>query len=55
MSESDRDTVQPPANHGWRVTFAGLGTNLALAIMYTWSVISKGVPDGDEHVRSLGR
>ena len=45
MSESDRDTVQPLANHGWRVTFAGLGINLALAIMYTWSVISKGVPD----------
>ncbi|HPA18740.1 MAG TPA: OFA family MFS transporter [Verrucomicrobiae bacterium] len=45
MSESDRGTVQPSANHGWRVTFAGLGINLALAIMYTWSVISKGVPD----------
>ena len=45
MSESDRDTVQPSANYGWRVTFAGLGINLALAIMYTWSVISKGVPD----------
>ncbi|HUT90547.1 MAG TPA: OFA family MFS transporter [Thermoguttaceae bacterium] len=45
MSDSDRDTVQPLANHGWRVTFAGLGINLALAIMYTWSVISKGVPD----------
>ncbi len=45
MNESDRDTVQPVANHGWRVTFAGLGINLALAIMYTWSVISNGVPD----------
>ena len=45
MSESDRDTVQPAANYGWRVVFAGLGINLALAIMYTWSVISKGVPD----------
>ncbi|MDY0169723.1 MAG: OFA family MFS transporter [Thermoguttaceae bacterium] len=32
-------------NHGWRVTFAGLGINLSLAIMYSWSVISKGVPD----------
>ena len=32
-------------NYGWRVTFAGLGINLALAIMYTWSVISKGIPD----------
>jgi OFA family oxalate/formate antiporter-like MFS transporter len=31
--------------HGWRVTFAGMGINLALGILYTWSVISKGVPD----------
>jgi len=30
---------------GWRVTFAGLGINLALGILYTWSVISKGIPD----------
>jgi MFS transporter, OFA family, oxalate/formate antiporter len=32
-------------NHGWRVTFAGMGINLALGILYTWSVISKGIPD----------
>lgn len=32
-------------NPGWRVAMAGLGINLSLAIMYTWSVISKGVPD----------
>jgi len=32
-------------DHGWRVTFAGMGINLALGILYTWSVISKGVPD----------
>ena len=31
-------------NLGWRVTLAGLGINLALGILYTWSVISKGVP-----------
>jgi OFA family oxalate/formate antiporter-like MFS transporter len=30
---------------GWRVTFAGMGINLALGILYTWSVISKGIPD----------
>ena len=29
---------------GWRVTFAGMGINLALGILYTWSVISKGIP-----------
>jgi len=35
---------EPVQNHGWRVTFAGLGINLALGVLYTWSVISKGVP-----------
>lgn len=44
MSEGSRDSVQPSMSHGWRVTFAGLGINLALGILYTWSVISKGVP-----------
>jgi OFA family oxalate/formate antiporter-like MFS transporter len=32
-------------NKGWIVTFAGLGINLALGILYTWSVVSKGLPD----------
>jgi len=31
-------------NHGWRVVFAGVGINLALGILYTWSIISKGIP-----------
>jgi len=31
-------------NLGWRVTFAGMGINLALGVLYTWSVISKGIP-----------
>ena len=31
--------------HGWRVVFAGMGINLALGILYTWSVISDGVPE----------
>ncbi len=29
-------------NHGWRVTFAGLGINLALGVLYSWSVIASG-------------
>jgi MFS transporter, OFA family, oxalate/formate antiporter len=29
---------------GWVVTFSGLGINLALGILYTWSVISKAIP-----------
>jgi MFS transporter, OFA family, oxalate/formate antiporter len=31
-------------NIGWRVTFAGMGINLALGVLYSWSVISKGIP-----------
>lgn len=32
-------------NRGWTVALAGTGINLALGILYTWSVISKGVPE----------
>jgi len=32
-------------NSGWRVALAGMGINLALGILYTWSVISKGIPE----------
>ncbi len=39
----DGQTVK---SHGWRVAFAGMGINLALGILYTWSVISKGIPEG---------
>ena len=45
MSERNSDAIPVVENHGWRVTFAGLGINLALGILYSWSVISKGVPD----------
>lgn len=31
-------------SRGWVVTIAGLGINLALGILYTWSVISKAIP-----------
>lgn len=31
-------------NRGWTVTFAGLGINLALGVLYSWSVISKNIP-----------
>jgi nitrate/nitrite transporter NarK len=34
----------PVKNLGWVVTFAGLGINLALGILYTWSVIKEGFP-----------
>ena len=29
---------------GWRVTFAGTGINLALGVLYTWSVIKEAIP-----------
>ncbi|MDD5674353.1 MAG: OFA family MFS transporter [Chitinivibrionales bacterium] len=29
---------------GWTVTFSALGINLALGVLYSWSVISKGIP-----------
>ncbi len=32
-------------NKGWIVTFAGTGINLALGILYTWSVIKGGIPE----------
>ncbi|MHC4940274.1 MAG: L-lactate MFS transporter [Planctomycetota bacterium] len=35
----------PKRNPGWKVTFAGLGINLALGVLYAWSVIAKGIPD----------
>lgn len=42
----DRRIVETQAaNKGWSVVIAGMGINLALGILYTWSVISKGIPD----------
>ena len=45
MTERIAVPKQAVGEHGWRVTFAGIGINLALGILYTWSVISKGVPN----------
>jgi len=45
MSEQGATRQSSVQNHGWRVTLAGLGINLALGVLYTWSVISKGIPD----------
>jgi MFS transporter, OFA family, oxalate/formate antiporter len=38
MSERD-------GSRGWIVTMAGMGVNLALGILYAWSVIKGGIPD----------
>ncbi len=29
---------------GWTVTFAGMGVNMALGVLYAWSVIKKAIP-----------
>jgi MFS transporter, OFA family, oxalate/formate antiporter len=39
------EMIAKEKNHGWQVAFAGMGINLALGILYTWSVISKGIPE----------
>jgi MFS transporter, OFA family, oxalate/formate antiporter len=31
-------------NLGWRVTLAGIGINLALGVLYAWSVVKKEIP-----------
>src|SRR6476659_7464596 len=39
-------TVCPPAtvkNRGWIVTFAGTGINLALGVLYTWSMFKGAI------------
>ena len=51
-SDSDLKTImntqssisQPPAaNRGWLVTFSGTGINLALGILYTWSMFKGAI------------
>ena len=39
-------------NHGWTVTFAGTGINLALGVLYTWSIIAGGL-DWSETAKSI--
>ena len=43
---TDPGTSAPSAapNHGRVVTAAGMGINLALGILYSWSVVSKAIP-----------
>jgi OFA family oxalate/formate antiporter-like MFS transporter len=38
------ESLEPAKNHGWTVTFCAMGINLALGVLYSWSVISKGIP-----------
>jgi len=45
MTEPSVEGETAIKNIGWRVTLSGMGINLALGILYTWSVISKGIPE----------
>jgi len=42
-SRNSSSAVVP--NRGWVVTFAGMGINLALGVLYSWSVVSKEIPE----------
>jgi len=42
---ADLNTAPTIRNRGPQVVFAGLGINLALGILYTWSGLSKSVPE----------
>jgi len=35
--------AEPIKNYGWSVTFAGMGINLALGVLYSWSIISSAM------------
>lgn len=37
--------MNPNSKNGWRVTFAGLGINLALGILYTWSIFKMKIKE----------
>lgn len=37
--------LQPNPTRAWTVTFAGTGINLALGVLYTWSVFAKALVD----------
>jgi len=43
---ADPDLPPTARNLGLQVVLAGFGINLALGILYTWSVFSRSVPDG---------
>jgi MFS transporter, OFA family, oxalate/formate antiporter len=37
------DKNNPSKNHGWLVAFSGLGINLALGVLYTWSLFKAAI------------
>jgi len=43
MNDQTSSSQPPTANRGWTVTFSGLGINLALGILYTWSMFKGAI------------
>ena len=42
-SQKNMSSEIPSKNHGWLVASAGLGINLALGILYTWSLFKAAI------------
>ena len=43
MSGELQESSAPIANRGWLVTFAGTAINLALGVLYTWSMFKGAI------------
>ena len=37
------DSPNTSKNHGWIVALSGLGINLALGVLYTWSMFKESI------------
>jgi OFA family oxalate/formate antiporter-like MFS transporter len=46
MSDTALESSPTQTNYGWRVALAGLGINLALGVLYSWSIFNKNIPTG---------
>ena len=46
-------STQPTSRRGWTVTFAGMGINLALGVLYTWSIIAGGLEGWTQTQKSI--
>src|SRR2546425_4300827 len=44
MSVATMTAAPPVKNLGWRVALAGMGINLAIGVLYSWSTVSKEIP-----------
>ncbi len=47
MTTETMPSTHSSVNYGWRVTMAGLGINLALGVLYSWSIVVEGMKEAD--------